>query len=135
MTRVTSQSTPNDILNLRFNAQLRQATVQIDDARSDAWAEPNKVEFFLTNIRHLSEGALGLMVLETLFPEEPNVPDRLVEHNRSVPLLPVLSPGSVAAAAAPQVQSLPCPENCCLRCTRSSRCLSSRDPHHPRLMF
>lgn len=109
VSRVTFASTPPDILNIRFDARLRQATVQIDAQGSDTWDEPNKIEFYLTNIRHLSQGALGLLAVETLFPEEPNIPDRLVEHNRSVPLLPVLSPDSISPVATPQVKLCPLP--------------------------
>ena len=101
-TRVAYTRTPDTVLDLSVDAQLRQVVVQIDALRSDVWAIPGYVEFFLTNIRHTSAGALERLQLEAMFKQELNVRERLVEHNRSVPLLSVVSPSPFQTSAMPQ---------------------------------
>lgn len=102
---ITFLRIPASVLDLRVDAQLRQATVQIDagNTGSDSWPLPGYIEFYLTNVRHTSSGPPGFMVIEALFPEAILQPDRLVEHDRSVPLLAVVSPPPQSASVTPLV--------------------------------
>ena len=105
VSRLTFLRIPASVLDLRVDAQLRQATVQIDagNTRSDGWPRPGYIEFYLTNVRHTSSGPPGFMAIEALFPEAILQPDRLVEHDRSVPLLAVVSPPPQFASVTPAV--------------------------------
>jgi len=50
-------------------------------------------------------GLLQPLVVETLFPSDLSQPERLVEHNQFVPLLPVVPPPLLAATVTPQILS------------------------------
>jgi hypothetical protein len=91
-----------DVLDLSVNARLRQVTVQLDAPGSDAWEKPGFIEYYLSNIRHTSAGALDDLVMEVMFKQELNVRERLVEHNRAVPLLSVAAPTPSSASATAQ---------------------------------
>jgi len=50
-------------------------------------------------------GLLQPLVVEALFPSDLSQPERLVEHNQFVPLLPVVPPSPLAATVTPQILS------------------------------
>ena len=108
VSRLIFQRTPADILDMRVDAARREASVKLSAPSSDLWplpGGPGFIEFYLTNIRHTSAGPLAAASIEILYPEEANAPDRFVEHEPAVPLLPVQALPLSVATVTPQVLS------------------------------
>jgi len=89
---------------IRTDAGARTVITQVAaTGRSDSWEEPQFVEMYITNLRHMHAGPLDPFKIEALLPDTVSV----VEQNLSVPVLPVISldskiQGVLKTTAVPQ---------------------------------
>ena len=93
VSRLTHVRSPLQYI-LRTDAGTRTVISQVvAGGGSDAWSEPQYVEMYITNLRHTRAGPLDPVQVEALLPDTVSV----VEHNLSIPLMPVVAMGSELA--------------------------------------